>query len=83
MEDQPEHILDLLEHHKLNIEEKIQVRGQKFSSRQLKKQYQVNLEFKELAGQIVAAVEKREAERVLVAGPACRKSWSCTSKTSS
>lgn len=65
VEEQQEHILDLLADHKSKIEERIQLRSRRFGSRQLEKQYQVNLEFKELAGKIATAVERREEGKSL------------------
>ena len=66
VEEQQEHILSLLADHKSTIEERIHLRSRGFGSRQLEKQYQINLEFKELAGKVVAAVENRDAEKALV-----------------
>ncbi len=65
VEEQQEHIISLLQDHKVRIEERIQTRSRKFSSRQLEKQYQVNLELKELASEVVSAVQKREADKAL------------------
>ncbi len=66
VEEQQEHILSLLADHKSTIEERIHLRSRRFGSRQLEKQYQINLEFKELAGKVVAAVENRDAKKALV-----------------
>ena len=63
VEEQQEHILSLLADHKTKIEERIHLRSRRFGSRQLEKQYQVNLEFKEITGKVLAAVEKRDADR--------------------
>ena len=68
VEDQQEHILDLLADHKRKIEERIQYRSRRFASRQLEKQYQINVEFKELATKVVAAVERSDKDRALETG---------------
>ncbi len=61
-------ILDLLADHKKTIEETIQYRSRRFTSQQFEKQYQINVEFKELATKVVAAVERSDADRALETG---------------
>jgi len=74
VEQHQEHIVGRLADHKTRIEEKLQLRTRRFGNRQLEKQYQVNLEFKELAEKVVDALSKRELERgELVAGQLLEK----------
>ena len=58
VEKQQEYILNLLTHHKSEVDSKLQNKQRRFGSRQLEKQYQINGEFKEQALRIQAAVAK-------------------------
>jgi hypothetical protein len=60
VENQQEFILDLISEHKAEVEEKLQIRSRRFSSRQIEKQYQVNNQFKDLAAKIQLALTARD-----------------------
>jgi Zn-dependent M16 (insulinase) family peptidase len=63
VESQQDFLLDLLSEHKAQVEEKITTKARKFASKQLEKQYQVNLAFKELAQKIKKAHKNKEWRR--------------------
>ena len=60
---QQEIILDLLSEHRAEVEEKIQLKSRRFSSKQIEKQYQINAEFRDLAAKITAALHASEVGR--------------------
>ena len=60
---QQEIILDLLSEHRAEVDEKIQLKSRRFSSKQIEKQYQVNAEFRDLAAKITAALHASEVGR--------------------
>ena len=60
---QQEIILDLLSEHRAEVEEKIQLKSRRFSSKQIEKQYQINAEFRDLAAKITAALHASEVSR--------------------
>ena len=60
---QQEFIIDLLASHKTELETKLQSKSRRFGNRQIEKQYQVNLEFKELAGKVLLAIEKNDKQQ--------------------
>jgi hypothetical protein len=60
VENQQEFILDLISEHKAEVEEKLQIRSRRFSSRQIEKQYQVNSQFKDLAAKIQLALTAKD-----------------------
>ena len=62
---QQEYIVDLLSAHKSELEAKLQGQSRKFASRQLEKQYQVNLAFKEKVSRIIQAVKKNDKQLAL------------------
>ena len=55
---QQEIILDLLSEHRAEVDEKIQLKSRRFSSKQIEKQYQINTEFRELVAKILAPVKE-------------------------
>jgi hypothetical protein len=63
VENQQEFILDLISEHKAEVEEKLQVRSRRFSSRQIEKQFQVNSQFKDLAAKIQTAIAARDLKK--------------------
>jgi hypothetical protein len=63
VESQQDFLLDLLKEHKTQVEEKISTKARRFASKQLEKQYQVNLSFKELAKKIKKAHKAKEWRR--------------------
>jgi hypothetical protein len=60
VETQQEFLIDLLSEHKAEVEEKLQQRSRRFSSRQIEKQFQVNSQFKELTGKIQSALAAKD-----------------------
>ena len=60
---QQEIILDLLSEHRAEVDEKIQLKSRRFSSKQIEKQYQINAEFRDLAAKITAALHASEVSR--------------------
>ena len=60
---QQEIILDLLSEHRAEVDEKIQLKSRRFSSKQIEKQYQINTEFRELVAKITAALHASEIGR--------------------
>jgi hypothetical protein len=60
VENQQEFIIDLISEHKAEVEEKLQIRSRRFSSRQIEKQYQVNNQFKDLAAKIQLAITAKD-----------------------
>jgi hypothetical protein len=63
VESQQDFLLDLLKEHKTQVEQKISTKARRFASKQLEKQYQVNLSFKELAKKIKKAHKAKEWRR--------------------
>jgi hypothetical protein len=63
VESQQDFLLTLLTEHKAQVEEKIASKARRFSSKQLDKQYQVNLGFKELAVKIKKALKAKEHKK--------------------
>ena len=60
---QQEIILDLLSEHRAEVDEKIQLKSRRFSSKQIEKQYHINTEFRELVAKITAALHASEIGR--------------------
>jgi hypothetical protein len=60
VESQQDFLLTLLTEHKAQVEEKIANKSRRFASKQLEKQYQVNLGFKELGVKIKKALKAKE-----------------------
>jgi hypothetical protein len=61
-------LLDLISEHKAEVESKLQSRQRKFQSKQIEKQYEVNLGFKELVDKIQVKLrcgDLRQAEETL------------------
>jgi hypothetical protein len=58
-----ENILAILANHKAELESKLQTKTRKFSCRQIDKQFQVNVEFRELACKTLQALEAGEVQR--------------------
>ena len=62
---QQEFIVDLISDHKKELEAKLQSQSRKFASRQIEKQFQINSGFKDRAGKVVAAIQKKDAGAAL------------------
>ena len=60
---QQEIILDLLSEHRAEVDEKIQLKARRFSSKQIEKQYHVNSEFRDLTTKITVALAANEIGR--------------------
>lgn len=68
VKDQQEVLLDLFREHKEEVDSKLQSRARKFGSRQIEKQFELNLGFLELARKSLVSVQNgrtRRAERTL------------------
>ncbi len=63
VESQQELLYQWLADHKAEVEEKLQIRARKFSSRAIERQYHINTGFKEQATRILAALEAGEVKR--------------------
>jgi hypothetical protein len=63
VESQQDFLLTLLTEHKAQVEEKIASKSRRFASKQLEKQYQVNLGFKYLAVKIKKALKAKELKK--------------------
>jgi len=63
VEDQQNVILDLLSEHKAEVDQKLDQRKRRFASKQLEKQFEVNLAFKELALKVKTAILDRDSKR--------------------
>jgi hypothetical protein len=63
IEAQQEILFKLLSQHKEEVETKIQARTRRFGSKQIDKQYQVNENFRDLAGKVLEALEAGEVHR--------------------
>jgi hypothetical protein len=63
VENQQELLYQWLSEHKAEVEEKLQARTRRFSSKAIERQYQVNAGFKEQATKILVALEAGEVKR--------------------
>ena len=79
---QQEIILDMLSEHRAEVDEKIQLKSRRFSSKQIEKQYQINTEFRELVAKITAALHASEVGRARTSCCSCPPSSRTTSTTS-
>jgi hypothetical protein len=60
VENQQDFLVDLFNDHKAKVEEKLACKARRFSSKQLEKQYQVNLSFRDLVAKIQDAHQAKE-----------------------
>jgi hypothetical protein len=63
VESSQEFMYDLLKEHKEEIEEKLTTKSRRFASKQLEKQFQVNLKFKELVAKVQQALNNKEVKK--------------------